>query len=66
MTRLDLLLLAALLASALLLVRTSYVSRRLFTALDRQGAGRNVAGDHRPGPGDGIFSDGQRGNQHGV
>jgi cell division protein FtsL len=35
MTRLDLLLLAALLASALLLVRTSYESRRLFTALDR-------------------------------
>ena len=35
MTRLNLLLLIALVASALLLVRTSYESRRAFTALDR-------------------------------
>lgn len=35
MTRLNLLLLAALVASALLLVKTSYESRRLFAALDR-------------------------------
>ncbi len=35
MTKLNLLLLAALVASALLLVKTSYESRRLFAALDR-------------------------------
>jgi cell division protein FtsL len=35
MTRLNILLLAALLALALLLVHTQYESRRLFTALDR-------------------------------
>lgn len=35
MTKLNLLLLAALIASALLLVKTSYESRRLFAALDR-------------------------------
>ena len=35
LTRVNLLLLAALLASALYLVRTSYESRRLFHALDR-------------------------------
>jgi cell division protein FtsL len=35
MTRLNLLLLAALLASSLGLVKTSYESRRLFAALDR-------------------------------
>jgi cell division protein FtsL len=34
-TRVNLLLLAALLASCLYLVKTSYESRRLFTALDR-------------------------------
>jgi cell division protein FtsL len=35
MNKLNLLLLAALVASALLLVKTSYESRRLFAALDR-------------------------------
>ena len=35
MTRLNILLLAALVALALLLVHTQYESRRLFTALDR-------------------------------
>ena len=35
MTKLNLLLLVALVASALLLVKTSYESRRLFAALDR-------------------------------
>jgi cell division protein FtsL len=35
MTRLNLLLLLALLASCLVLVQTSYEARRLFTALDR-------------------------------
>jgi cell division protein FtsL len=35
MIRINLLLLAALLASALLLVRTSYEGRRLYAALDR-------------------------------
>ena len=35
MTRLNLLLLGVLVASALLLVKTSYESRRLFAALDR-------------------------------
>jgi cell division protein FtsL len=35
MTRLNLLLLVALLASSLVLVKTAYDSRRLFTALDR-------------------------------
>ncbi len=35
MTRVNILLLAALLASAMLLVKTSYESRRAFAALDR-------------------------------
>ena len=38
MTRLNLVLLLAVLASALLLVRTQYESRRLFTELDRAAA----------------------------
>jgi cell division protein FtsL len=38
MTRLNLVLLLAVLASALYLVRTQYASRHLFTELDRAGA----------------------------
>ncbi len=38
MTRLNLVLLIAVLASALYLVRTQYESRRLFTEIDRAGA----------------------------
>lgn len=47
MTRLNLVLLLAVIASALYLVHTQYESRQLFTALDRAIAeGRSLATDH--------------------
>ncbi len=42
MTRLNLLLLLALIVSAVYLVRTSYESRRLFVALEREHAGARL------------------------
>jgi cell division protein FtsL len=47
MIRLNLMLLAAVLASAFYLVHTQYESRRLYTAIDKAGAqSRRLAADH--------------------
>lgn len=47
MIRLNLMLLAAVLASAFYLVHTQYESRRLYTAIDKAGAqARRLAADH--------------------